>query len=405
MKNYWLIIPILFLIVACTPIAPETVVTSATLIPTPAPTLTFTPAPSATSAPTSTVTPTPNPYAPHITLNARQRENLIKLINTDAEAKRSFDSQKRVADSALTATPNPIDKIQVEGKLDSDPVLIKSRASLTDMSKVYALGMAFAVTGDAKYSTQAKQFILAWARLNQPNGNPINETNLDPLFFAYDLTRATFAPDEIQIVDTWLRQIADAEIASRAANPRSITAKNNWNSHRMKIIGLIGWLLPDQKYVDYAVNGYKQQIADDLNADGSSFDFHERDALDYHVYSLEPLLVLARTAQLNGSALYEFQAANGASLPKSVAFLIPYADGTQTHAEFVNSTVKFDRERAAAGQASYQPGTLFKPKNASRTLEFNYFFDPKMLPLIIKLNESTATRYPTFQVLLAQAQK
>lgn len=347
--------------------------------------------------------PTPGRYAPRITLNAAQRTRLIATLNSNPEAKTAYGPLMRAADSALSSKPNPIDKIQMEGKLDSDPVMINSRDSMKDMTKAYALGLAFAVTSDSKYSAKAKEFVLAWASINQPTGDPIDETSLDSLFFAYDLTRATFSPDEIQQVDTWLHKMADVEIANR--NDRSTTAKNNWNSHRLKVVGLIGLLLPDQKLIDYAVNGYKQQIADDLNADGTSFDFHERDALHYHTYTLEPLLVLARTAQMNGIDLYHYQAPNGASLFKSVAFLIPFADGTQTHAEFVNSTVAFDRARANAGQAGYQAGTLFNPKEASSTLEFDYFFDQTVLPLIIKINASNAVKYPTFPIVLEDAQR
>ena len=40
----------------------------------------------------------------------------------------------------------------------------------------------------------------------------------------------------------------------------------------------------------------KKQIAANLRPDGSSLDFHERDALHYHCYDLEPLLTLAIAA-------------------------------------------------------------------------------------------------------------
>jgi hypothetical protein len=243
---------------------------------------------------------------------------------------------------------------------------------------------------------------LAWARVNQPTGDPIDETNLDSLFFAYDLTRTTFSPDEMKLVETWLRKIAEVEIANR--NPKSSTGINNWNSHRLKIVGLIGFLLPDQKLIDYVVNGYKQQIADDLNPDGSSFDYKERDALHYHVYTLEPLLVLARAAQMNGIDLYSYQAPSGASLPKSIAFVIPFIEGTQTHMEFVNSTVKFDRDRAAAGEGEYAAHS-WDPKAGNGMLWLNYFFDAKMVPLYIKVNASKATKYPGYNFVILDAQK
>lgn len=379
--------------------APSVTPPSVAAPPAPSSTLTVVSAP--TTAPIASATP--NRYAPRITLNDSQRKRLIETLNSNPEAKTAYGPLMRLADRALSVKPNPIAKIEMAGKLDSDPVMIKSRESMKDITMAYALGLASAITGDSKYNAKAKEFVIAWASINQPTGNPIDETPLDNLFFAYDLTRATFSPGEIQKVDAWLRRMADVEIANR--NSQAGTATNNWNSHRVKIIGLIGLLLPDQKLIDYAVNGYKQQIADDLNADGSTFDFLERDALHYHAYTLEPLLVLARAAQMNGMDLYHYQAPSGASLDKSVAFLIPYADGTKTHAEFVNSTVAFDRARANAGQASYQAGTLFDPKQASTALEFDYFFDQSVLPLIIRLNGSKVNKYPTFPVLIEDMQR
>ena len=48
------------------------------------------------------------------------------------------------------------------------------------------------------------------------------------------------------------------------------------------------------------MDGYRRQVAVDLDADGSSFDCHERDALHYHLYTLQPLLTLALAARRNG---------------------------------------------------------------------------------------------------------
>ena len=73
-------------------------------------------------------------------------------------------------------------------------------------------------------------------------------------------------------------------------------------------------------------------------------------------YDLEPLLALATAARQNGTDLYRYQAPSGASLAKSLAFLAPFCDGTQTHPEFVNSRVAFDRRRAESGDRTYQSG-------------------------------------------------
>ena len=49
------------------------------------------------------------------------------------------------------------------------------------------------MTDDARYSSKADEFILAWAGVNQSDGDAINETQFEPLIVAYDLLRGTFS--------------------------------------------------------------------------------------------------------------------------------------------------------------------------------------------------------------------
>jgi hypothetical protein len=243
--------------------------------------------------------------------------------------------------------------------------------------------------------------ILAWAGANQPSGQPVDETKLEPLFVAYELTRSTFSAEERATTDGWLRNIARAELAAVRAD--SVTAFNNWNSHRLKIIGLIGFLLDDRPLVTHAVEGFRKQIERNLRPDGSSFDFHERDALHYHCYNLEPLLTLAGAARQNGVNLYDYVAPNGACLSKSVRFLEPYCNGTKSHAEWVNSKVEFDRTRAEAGEEKFQVGAAFDPRSALRVFELASFFDEAFKPMVCQLANKSGAKYPTWQTVINEA--
>jgi hypothetical protein len=62
-----------------------------------------------------------------------------------------------------------------------------------------------------------------------------------------------------------------------------------------------------------------------------------------------------------------------------VEWLLPFLDGRKTHAEFVHSTVEFDRRRAQNGQAEYKAGTPFNPKNGAATLVLAGYFDEGLL--------------------------
>jgi len=340
-----------------------------------------------------------------ITLNAQQRTKLMELIKTDKDAKARFDTLKRAADKALNDKPNPIRVIQGEGKLNTDPLAIKTRESLADMRKMYFFAYLFAATGDTQYADKAREFILAWAQQNTPTGNPINETTLDNLFFAFDLTQSQFSNADKKIAQTWLRKVADTQMAIGLMHSKKGdgTSKNNWQSHRIKIVGLIGYTLSEKKYIDYAVEGFKRQIELNLRPDGSSIDFHERDALHYHCYDIEPLLELAIAANNNGTHLYTYKSKSGASLEKSINFLLPFCTGEKKHPEFVKSTVAFDRKRAESGDENYKAGHLFDPKKGAHSLELAAAFDKNLSEVYCQATASPASIYPSWQFLINAA--
>lgn len=328
------------------------------------------------------------------------QQRLAKLVAEDPQAASVFKSLTRIADAALKETPQPVREILSEGRLEKDPVAQQTRAAMQDMKKIYALGQCFQVTGRADYAQAAGKFIMAWATTTQPTGNPIDATGLDQLIQSYDIVRAKLARNQQQTIDAWLEQIARQQISDW--NPSVASGYNNWHSHRLKLVGLIGCATGNRELLQSAVTGFQQQIAADLRPDGSSYDFHERDALHYHCYTLEPLLKLAIAAQQCGvPGLYTYVAPNGASLQKSVAFLAPFAEGKQTHAEFVNSNVEFDRKRAAAGQEKYAAGRPFDPIEAREALALASFFEPKLEPLVTKLLEQSGSRQAkTWQLVL-----
>ena len=342
-----------------------------------------------------------------ISLNPQQRTKLMELIKTDKEAKARFETLKRAADKALNDKPNPIRVIQGEGKFKTDPLAIKTRESLGDMRKMYFFAYIFAATGDTQYADKAREFILAWAQQNMPTGNPIDETTLDDLFFAFDLTQSQFSPAEKKIAQAWMRKVADTQIAIGLMHARKGDgiSKNNWQSHLLKIVGLIGYTLSEKKYIDYAVEGFKRQIEVNLRSDGSSIDFHERDALHYHCYDIEPLLELAIVANNNGTNLYTYKSKSGASLEKSVKFLLPFCSGEKKHPEFVKSTVAFDRKRAESGDENYKAGHLFDPKKGGHTLELAAAFDKNLSEVYCQTTARTASIYPSWQFVINAARE
>jgi hypothetical protein len=205
---------------------------------------------------------------------------------------------------------------------------------------------------------------------------------------------------DISVIDGWLRTIADREMLVRYNDERDI---NNWNSHRINIIGQIGFLIGDNKYVDYSTEEYKKQIQNNLYPDGSSLDFELRDALHYHSYNIWPLLNLAKTAQLNGIDLYNYQAPSGASLPKSLHYLYPYFSGQLTHKEFVNSKVEWDT-KSGSKKLTAAEAKNWIPSKDLYILELAYFFEDDPLP-IIQTIRNNKVEFPSFETMLARTQR
>ena len=312
---------------------------------------------------------------PGISLTSKQVEALRRVLQTDSAAGRAFEPLKKLADRSLAEAPNPIKKIVSEGRLYTDPEKKQSLQARRDLPKAEALAYAYALLEKREYGEKAREFVLAWARLYESDGNPINETEFTRLMKAYDLTRALFSEGERREVEQWLLQMAERE--KMAIRPSSSTSKNNHHSHRLKIIGHAAFLLPNSELIRWVVADYKRHLDVNLYPDGTTFDLHERDALHYHVYDLLPLVELAIAADKNGVSLYGYTTPQGASLEKSISFLIPYVTGEKKHREFVHSKVRFDLERSAAGDPGIQAGEKWNPMKAKDLFDLAGYFQPR----------------------------
>jgi hypothetical protein len=305
-----------------------------------------------------------------VSLEPGEIMDLRQLVLTNAAAAKQFSAVSRRADAALGVTPNPIATIVSEGHLDSDPQKVRTLAALGDMEKIEALAWAWAGTGGEPYAAKAREFILAWADVNRSDGDAINETKIEQLIVGYDLLRDTFSAEDRHRVDGWLNTRAAVLWNSK----RGLT--ENWYSHRLKIVGLIGWTTGDPTLIAEVVRGFHRQINLNFKPDGASTDFYKRDALHYHLYDVEPLLTLARTAERAGQDFFDYAATNGATLHSGVAFVVPFANGTQTHLEFAKSTVPFDGKRARNGEREYAPHP-WNPRTSVEMFSAAAWFQPE----------------------------
>ncbi len=318
----------------------------------------------------------------------------IEITQQQLEAK-VIASKLAEADKYLLENPRPISKISMEGKLGNDPDRLKTVESLKDVWKVYTLGFAYNQTKDSKYSSKAYAFMNAWVPVYKTTGNSIDESHLVPMIKGYTWFRPSLDSASRSRIDNWLISIGQKELAIKYNDGRDL---NNWNSHRVQLITLIGLTTDNAELASKGIVEFKKQIDQNLKTDGTSLDFVERDALHYHVYNLMPLVSLAREARNKGVDLFTYTSSSGASIKKSVDFLIPYVNGQKKHAEFVNSTAAWDKTASAS-----KTNKNYDPQNSLELLETYFYFDQSILPIIQKLRNNTSP-VPSFEVLLASRQ-
>jgi hypothetical protein len=336
----------------------------------------------------------------YASLHPNEIKKLTRLIETDPAAKKIYQAIETLANTALQQEPNPIDTIISEGHLVTDPKKIRTQRSLADLNKIYALSITYKVTKNPVYLKKCIGFIIAWSTVNHGVGNPINDTKLDPLLEAYDLVKEEMSASERQTVNTWLMQVADAEINHPRFKSANRSANNNWNSHRIKVVGTIAYIINNKAYQEFTDTSIRKQIAKNLYPDGSGMDFEERDALHYHIYTLEPLLKIATTIKrATGTDYYNYVSSPGSSIQKSVAFLVPFVTGEQVHHEFVNSKTLFDKQRADNKEPGYAIGATFKPGTAADVLSYAAYFEPIHTGTVRKLLETTDTYYNWYSIL------
>ncbi|WP_209332545.1 alginate lyase family protein [Lunatimonas salinarum] len=269
--------------------------------------------------------------------------------------------------------PHPTDQIFYEGLLNTDPRRIQTEIHLRDMDRLSLFYWYYELKDSAQAIFPMKQLALAWVSTYVPTGNPINENKLVPLIYAYPLLSPHLNKDENTRYRDFLSKLA------KQVRDFPKTPMNNWETKRIHLLGVTGLVLGKADYTEWAESRFRNYVDLCLFPDGSSSDIRQRDALSYHVSALKPLcqflIYLEALQPGKGSALFSYSGSSGGSLQQSLRFVLPYAKGEAVYAQWNNTKVALDRQRAKAGLAEYQPGVLYQAQRAWDTLAMGSFFD------------------------------
>lgn len=307
----------------------------------------------------------------------------------------------RRAQAGLDRAPGPLPVVHTEGTLPGKGIREISTKAREDLPTLFNLALAYRMTGDRRYLAQAERFLEAWVDVYKISLNPIDETHFDQVLMACDLTCADLSPAVRVKVQAFARAMAVGYLDAMD-RPRD-KAFTNWQSHRVKLATMAAFLSGDTALIQRAQGAYDRQVAQNINPDGTVFDFHERDALHYVTYDLDPLMMAALTAKAHGQDWFGRKSVEGSSLPAALDWLAPYARGDKVHQEFVNSKIQFDRDRAASGQKEYAPHP-WDTANGVQTFALAALLDPRYVAVRDSVVAQSGRAIPSWIQLLPLTQ-
>jgi hypothetical protein len=194
-----------------------------------------------------------------------------------------------------------------------------------DANRVYAMGLAYAITGQEKYAAEAARIMDAWTRVSG-----FSTRDDSPLAFCVHFPAMIFGADLIDHSHSSPAPL-DAEFTGliRRTLPLLSTAytnTNNWGSWGLLLEVSSAAYLKDRLLYDKAVARYQaiQTRAIDSNGvlvqevrreDGGQGDGSS--GLWYANFTLMPMTYAAEVFRVNGTDVYNYVSSNGGSLEKA----------------------------------------------------------------------------------------
>ena len=252
----------------------------------------------------------------------------------------------------------PSDPIAVLGSAGTinikDKKLIASRKAFQDADRAAVLAITYRLTHNEDYFNKIREILTSWAKVNQPTGNPIDETRLDGMIWAYDLISCDLSDEDKTQIVGWFERLRSKK---RDWKFGPVTSSNNHRIHQLKMMLLLDKVLHDNnRWAFDRASAIRYSSINLQSPSGVSVDYLERSALYYHNYVMQPWIEISLVTGCCGK-----------SVPQGFSFLSHKIALHQTDDEFLNSKAKIDALRAQGGFAYAKRGGVFDLKKASPT--------------------------------------
>lgn len=152
---------------------------------------------------------------------------------------------RKFATQYLVTRPLAVETLRSQGESDvTIPDVVATRDGFTQLRRdLPVIDQYFEYSGSSEYLDKAKQICLAWARVNVPDGKPINETNFEWLLRVMARRKGDFSVIQRSVIDDWVARLRSAKEAAAAGNfaaqmvdGEGSTANGNWWTHHYKVL-------------------------------------------------------------------------------------------------------------------------------------------------------------------------
>jgi hypothetical protein len=264
----------------------------------------------------------------------------------------------QLAGESLNLVARPIERFELAGTLNHHPGHVRSDRAKQNFQGIFALAVAGRCAREPLRThsrATAATALLSWAQVYRPSGNPIDEWFFVPLLQAVDLVAWSLPPGEQTTLLNWAGDFAIS--GDRFYEPkaeRNSARSNNWMARRL-LIRTVAATVAGHEAARAATPGLLRDFVarnyvtgPSGERDGRTVDFIQRDALNYHLAAVQPLVEVT----LYAPDLVDHVVR--AAIRSGLEFIRPYFLGQQEHVEFARTLVPFDRERRDDGNPVFQ---------------------------------------------------